>query len=401
MTIYEAAKNLIKILSQNGHEAYFVGGAVRDHLLGLEINDIDIATSASPEDIANIFPKTIPVGIKFGIIIVVHEGHSFEVATFREDEDYIDGRHPTGIKRSTMDKDVRRRDFTINGLYFDPLHDKLYDLVGGKKDLHDKLIRAIGNPQKRFEEDRLRMIRAARYSACLGFMIEQETKNAIMNMAPLVKEGLSIERIYQELEKMHLKSCLGKGLFQLLELSLLRHLFPQLAGLDHKELDKRIQKISHLSKTCHLILPLMILFDIEDEGSLESLVKFFKTSNTALKIGQLALKMKEHASLSKLKIAELLAVDFHQTLILWQSLSEKHPSEFKEAMLHNKKHLEPVIHALNLKMPIISADDLIALGVPKGPMIKQYMQSAMEDFAAHPQLSKDEIFQRLKKSLDL
>jgi poly(A) polymerase len=375
-----------------------VGGCVRDKLLGLSINDIDIATSATPLQIQTLFKKTIPVGIKFGIVIVVHQGFSFEVATFRQDKDYIDGRHPSGVVAATLQEDATRRDFTINGLFFDPVKEKLYDFVGGQEDLNHRLLKAIGDPRKRFEEDHLRMIRACRYASSLNFVLEPKTKQALMDMAPQVKEGVSIERIYQELEKMQAKNALSQGLTLMLELSLLKYLFPQLP-YEHKILLARLTKIKQLKSPAPLIFALLILFDIQTPQSLESLGSFFKMSNDTLKMGQACIKWQHHKILSKLDLAELLSLPYAPTCLHKQALEELNPEQFLQSMIRLQQDLEPVITSLKEKHPIITAQDLLELKVPKGPQIKTLMKQAMIEFAEHPKSSKEQILSNIKKLL--
>ena len=184
-----------------GFAAFWVGGCVRDFLLGREPQDFDIATDAKPEQVEKLFRKTIPVGKKFGVIIVVERGQQFQVATFRAEADYRDGRHPGTIVFANAEADALRRDFTVNGLFYDPLTQKIHDWVGGEKDLRAKIIRTIGNPEERFGEDHLRMLRAVRFAARLGFEIEPETFAAIQTLAPKIKL-ISAERVRDELIKL-------------------------------------------------------------------------------------------------------------------------------------------------------------------------------------------------------
>jgi poly(A) polymerase len=197
----QLAAQIVTKLRKNGYEAYFVGGCVRDLVLKRRPSDYDIATSAIPEQIEAIFPKTIPVGKAFGVMIVRSGGHSFEVATFREDHGYQDGRRPNRVEFSIAREDVARRDFTVNGLFYDPVKDEVLDWVGGREDAQKKLIRTIGDPKRRFEEDKLRLIRAVRFAANLDFDIEQKTLKAIQSMASQIKT-VSAERIRDELIKM-------------------------------------------------------------------------------------------------------------------------------------------------------------------------------------------------------
>src|SRR5438552_12195832 len=147
----DAAIAIIKELRQRGYEAYLVGGCVRDMVMGLEPADYDIATSARPEEIVEIFPRTESIGAQFGVILVIYRGRPFEVATFRSDEAYVDGRRPTGVVFTDAKTDVLRRDFTINGLLYDPIDERMLDYVGGRDDIKARIVRAIGDPQKRFE----------------------------------------------------------------------------------------------------------------------------------------------------------------------------------------------------------------------------------------------------------
>src|SRR5476651_396198 len=195
------AQEIIKRLQHAGFAAFWVGGCVRDFLLGREPQDFDIATDAKPEQVEKLFRKTIPVGKKFGVIIVVESGQQFQVATFRAEADYQDGRRPEKIVFANAEADASRRDFTVNGLFYDPLTKKIHDWVGGEKDLRAKIIRTIGKPEERFGEDHLRLLRAVRFAARLGFEIEAKTFAAIKSLAPKIKL-ISAERIRDELLKL-------------------------------------------------------------------------------------------------------------------------------------------------------------------------------------------------------
>ena len=182
---------IVKRLREEGYESYLAGGCVRDFLLNKTPQDYDIATSARPEDVQRIFPRTIPVGAQFGVVLVMLDGQSFEVASFRFDGPYLDGRRPSQVRYGTLQEDIFRRDFTINGMVYDPVENRVIDLVEGKRDLARRCIRAIGDPRQRFEEDRLRMVRAIRFAASLNFDIDSLTLDAIKQSAPMkaVREG--------------------------------------------------------------------------------------------------------------------------------------------------------------------------------------------------------------------
>ena len=197
----ETAAALVRRLQDAGFEAFWVGGCVRDFLLGREPGDYDIATSAVPDEIERLFPKTIAVGRKFGVMVVVEAGEQFQVATFRAESDYSDGRHPSRVSFGDPKADATRRDFTINGLFYDPIKKALRDWVGGEADLKARVIRTIGNPEERFAEDHLRLLRAVRFAAQLGFEIEPGTFAAIRHLAPQIKT-ISAERVRDELVKL-------------------------------------------------------------------------------------------------------------------------------------------------------------------------------------------------------
>lgn len=208
----EKAKTIIRVLRENGFEAMIVGGAVRDRVLGRESKDYDIATNAEPAQVEALFKKTIGVGKQFGVILVILGGEQFEVATFRKDLEYRDGRRPVGVEFSNAREDVLRRDFTINGLFWHPETDELVDYVGGIPDIGKRLIRCIGNPLERFEEDKLRVLRAVRFSSNLDFEIEKNTWEAVCDRARFDLSVISRERIRVEFEKILTRPHAFKGL---------------------------------------------------------------------------------------------------------------------------------------------------------------------------------------------
>src|ERR1041385_5240401 len=193
----KAARKIAERLRDRGHIAYFAGGCVRDMVRGLTPKDYDIATDARPEDVQALFPRTYAVGAHFGVIIVLEDDFQFEVATFRSDEAYIDGRHPSAVHFASPEEDAKRRDFTINGMFFDPVSDKVIDLVRGQTDIDAKLVRAIGEPTQRFEEDRLRMLRAVRFATTLDYQIDKRTWDALAANASSTNQ-ISAARIREE-----------------------------------------------------------------------------------------------------------------------------------------------------------------------------------------------------------
>lgn len=227
MTPRDIVLDLLRRLQKAGHEAYLVGGCVRDELRGMAPQDYDMATSARPEEVEALFPQTHAVGKSFGVILVVEHGHTFEVATFRAESDYTDGRRPNTVTFSDAQTDASRRDFTVNGLFMDPLTDRVHDWVGGQEDLAKRRLRTIGHPTERFNEDHLRLLRAVRLAAQLDFEIDPATFAAVRDMADHITR-VSAERIRDELLKLFRPPYAARGLDLLRESGLLAQVLPEL-----------------------------------------------------------------------------------------------------------------------------------------------------------------------------
>ena len=246
MVARRAAVEIVRTLRERGHQSFLVGGCVRDLLLGREPADYDVSTDATPDQVMRIFPETYAVGAQFGVVLVPHRSVGvdgapeagevptaehpkvIEVATFRSDGAYSDGRHPDAV-RYTRDprEDVQRRDFTINGLMLDPLdHDRVLDFVGGEQDLQRRIIRTIGEPERRFSEDKLRMLRAVRFAARFGYEIEAETFQSIRELAPKIHQ-VSRERVRDELSKMLTEGHARRAFEILDETGLLHEVLPE------------------------------------------------------------------------------------------------------------------------------------------------------------------------------
>ena len=240
MTPRELADRICATLRQSGHQAYLVGGCVRDLVLGREPADYDVSTDARPERVQQLFPRSLAVGAKFGVILVLEEGIAehgaqVEVATFRSDIGYSDGRHPDRVVYSdSPQEDVRRRDFTINGLMMDPATREVLDFVDGRADLRAGIVRAIGDPRLRFAEDKLRMMRAVRFAARFAFQIEPETLAAACNLAAQITQ-VSTERIREELTKLLTEGAARRGFELLDEAGLLAIILPDIARMNGVE----------------------------------------------------------------------------------------------------------------------------------------------------------------------
>ena len=242
---------LIKRLEDNGFKTYLVGGCVRDKLLSRKINDIDLTTSARPDDIMRIFSdlKLIDIGKKFGTIKVIYKSKEYEITSFRKESNYKDRRHPDEISfSSTIEEDLKRRDFTINAMAC--RNGKLIDLYGGRKDIKEKTIRAVGNPYKRIEEDYLRALRAVRFSTSLDFSIEENLKNAIRDMAFHI-EDISLERVRGEINKILISDKPSKGIRLFDELNILEYIFPEIKkmiGFDQHSSHHNLDLFEHSMK---------------------------------------------------------------------------------------------------------------------------------------------------------
>jgi poly(A) polymerase len=227
----ELANSICDTLQRSGHQAFLVGGCVRDLLLGHEPADYDVSTDASPEQVLQLFPNSLAVGAQFGVVLVTQNSNKVEVATFRRDIGYSDGRHPDEVVyTTTAQEDVSRRDFTINGLLMRHNTNEVLDFVGGRADLNARVIRAIGDPERRFSEDKLRMLRAVRFAARFGYTIEQGTFDAIQRHAPEI-HSVSAERIQEELYKLLTEGSARRGFELLDDADLLQQVLPEISAL--------------------------------------------------------------------------------------------------------------------------------------------------------------------------
>ena len=252
----QTARKVAARLREAGHVAYFAGGCVRDLIRGKEAKDFDIATDATPDVVQKLFPRTYAVGAHFGVIVVLENDFQFEVATFRTDDSYVDGRRPVSVQFASPEEDARRRDFTINGMFFDPVEDRVIDFVDGQKDLEAKLLRAIGVAAERFAEDRLRMLRAVRFATALDFKIEEATWSALVEGAPQITQ-ISAERIREELVKTFLSPHRLRGWDLLEESGLMKAVLPELEAMKGVEQPPQFHPEGDVFKHTRLMLSLL------------------------------------------------------------------------------------------------------------------------------------------------
>ncbi|GAT35407.1 poly(A) polymerase [Terrimicrobium sacchariphilum] len=419
------ATEIIRILREAGHIAYFAGGCVRDRLLGKAPVDFDIATDATPERVQEIFPRTVPVGAQFGVVLVVSRGEEYQVATFRADGAYIDGRHPEGVVYTTAEGDASRRDFTINGLFYDPIVQQVLDYVGGEADLQLRLLRAIGEPRKRFEEDRLRILRGVRFGATLAFDIEPATWEAIREYAPRIHD-VSAERIREELVKIFLSPRRVAG-FDLLDASgLLDELLPEITAMKgcdqppefHPEGDVYVHTrimLDMLPEEVSLPLVFGVLFhdigkvptrQVDPTGRIrfnghetvsarmtDAIMRRLKFSNDEI---EATIEIVQHhmtfKDVQNMRVARLKRFMARPTFIDELEL-HRVDCQSSHGMLDNYHFLlakeqefanEPLIPE-----PLINGRDLIALGWTPGPVFKQVLE-AVETLQLEGQLTSRE-----------
>jgi poly(A) polymerase len=386
MDARQIATSIVKKLQDAGYLAYFAGGWVRDFILKKSSDDIDIATSASVNEVQRLFPKTIPVGVAFGIVIVVQDNHQFEVATFRKDRGYVDGRRPVGIDPASPEEDAQRRDFTINGMFYDPIQDKLFDYVEGMKDLKKGIIRAIGDPKARFLEDRLRMMRAVRYSTRFDFSIESDTLQAILSQASTLLPSVAMERVWQEFKKMSQFAHFDTGLLILHQLELLPTIFPQLKDVSTDEIQKRVRFIEHFPKDCPTIAELLELFPDSSLQNLFNLCDYLKLSRAdkefveyyshAQHLLNMPDKWKEkleplewarfYAHPHSLLVLDIIAVHFCAT----------DREKFLNEHASQRQLLQQAVLRIQTQSPIVRAEHLMAEGITPGKKMGQLLQEA-------------------------
>ena len=275
------AISILKKLRKAGYQSLFAGGCVRDMLLGSRPHDYDIATDATPDQVAAIFRRTIMVGAQFGVAMVMQKDHMCEVATFRNDDSYSDGRRPDSVTFSTPKEDALRRDFTINGMFFDPIENKVIDFVGGQTDLKKNIIRTIGNPCQRFAEDHLRIMRAIRFATRLNFEIEPQTFNAIKKFAPKIVE-ISGERIFDELNKMFTKDSAHIAFAQLEKTKIAQKILPELFE-NKNQFDIALKLLSAVSKFKKPILNFGAILFYLNKKQIKKIIRRWGQSNNLLR----------------------------------------------------------------------------------------------------------------------
>ena len=373
----DQAKEIVRTLRREGHEAYFVGGCVRDMVMGIEPADYDIATSARPEEIMKIFPRTEGIGAQFGVVLVIVSGHPFEVATFRSDEAYIDGRRPTSVSFTDAKTDVLRRDFTINGMLYDPIEGKLIDYVSGQADIRAKIVRAIGDPRERFEEDKLRILRAVRFGARLGYTIERSTWEAVRSMAPQIHQ-VSSERIREELVRILTEGRAAQGMQTLYDSGLLAEIIPEVKWSEHLERSLKMVKGGASPDFAMAVLVHELAPPVA--AAVAERLKFSRNeTNHIIALVENAARFAEVRAMSVGALKRFLRLtrfeDHLELSRICSSASDASLDNYNHALgfLRNwsKEEIAPP--------PLITGEDLIELGFKPGPIFKEILTKVEDE----------------------
>ena len=403
MTIFAKGQSIVHKLTAAGYCAYFAGGWVRDYLMGSLSQDIDIATSATPEQILALFPHTISVGIQFGVVVVIVEENSFEVATFRKDVSYSDGRRPEAIALCCPEEDAKRRDFTINGLFFNPLTKEIYDFVQGRKDIQDGVIRTIGNPYERFLEDRLRMIRAFRFSARFDFPIEKESKKAIYSLCHQLLPAVAMERIWQEFNKMASFPRFAQALIEMFQAGLLTTIFPELKSLSLEDLQNKVAPFPYFPLHTPTILYLMELFDflsLEEKIVIALRLKVSCYDRKLIEFTHQLFAAFKNQDCSLQQWVYLLAhEDFYWGFHIFSArLKEEEKQEFVAKIQRLTQRLNFFIKRVQMRQPVVTAAHLQAVGIKPGKEMGTLLKEA-EKIAIEQNLeSAEPVLNHLKQS---
>ena len=368
MTNKDAAIGIIRKLREKGYQALLAGGCVRDMLLDREPKDYDIATDAHPEAVVKLFRRTLEIGAQFGVVMVMVNSHQIEVATFRTEGGYADGRHPNEISYSDAEHDASRRDFTINGMFYDPIEEKVIDYVDGGGDIKAKVIRTIGDPAARFDEDYLRMLRAIRFSGQLGFEITDDTWNAIAGCAMNIT-CISGERIAMELETIVTEPTRASGIKMLTDSNLASTIFPEFAG-DKAEFG--IEVLGNLPDRISFPLGLAGMFGGFSASVTKGQLRILKLSNSDTKHVGFLLENRGkllNADMSLAELKQLLATPYFDDLYELQSALLKVGGESDGSLLAIRSRAEALKDTDITPKPLLDGNELLALGVTPGPMV--------------------------------
>lgn len=440
-SLQDHARAIVAHLNEAGFTAYWAGGCVRDRILGREPKDIDIATSAEPDQVLKLFPGALPIGRQFGVIMVNRGEHTYDVATFRSEGRYRDGRHPESVEYSGPAEDARRRDFTINGMFYDPITNEVIDYIGGREDIERGVVRCIGDPERRFEEDHLRMLRAVRFATTLGFSIDRDTEDAVQKFAHTITK-ISMERIQSEINRILLESARpGDAIDELRRLGLLEHIIPEIIPMIgqeqppqfHPEGDVYTHTLIMLNDMRERNLELALAVLLHDIGKPPTAepgtdkdgsprIRFNRHAEVGaemtrdilgrMKYARATIKAVAHCVknhmrfkdvqlMRRSKLRRLIAADTFKDELELHRLD----CEASHGMLQNYEYLKQKVaeHAAQPVLPkcLIGGNDLIEMGVQEGPEIGKWLKRAHDYQLEHsPDISRDELLSWVEDRID-
>jgi len=368
MSNYKQAMQIIKRLRRQGHQALLAGGCVRDKLLGRPASDYDVATSAVPDEVVALFRRTLKIGARFGVVMVMIDGKQVEVATFRTEGGYQDGRRPDHVAFASAREDAQRRDFTVNGMFYDPIEKKLYDFVGGQVDLQIGMLRTIGNSDQRFSEDYLRMLRAIRFAVKLNFAIEPKTWHSMRVHADRIAH-ISAERIAVELEAILTHPNRRRGVELLIDSGLAQAIFPELSQEDGHD---AIEAIDELPDAVDFGLAMATFCAGLPTETAMALCKRLKLSTARLKhirflLAHRGALCEAQMPLSRLKL--LMHEPYFDDLMTFQKAILKAQGKSPRPLAAVKKRAEAIDPSVVHPEPLLDGHTLIALGAVPGPMV--------------------------------
>lgn len=388
---FEVALRLIKKLQEQGFDAVLAGGCVRDGLLGISPKDLDVATSAPPDVVEKSFAQTLAVGKAFGTIVVIENGHNFEVTTFRREGGYSDGRHPDRVEFTDMKEDAQRRDFTVNALFYDPWHQEIFDFVEGLKDLERRVLRTVGVAEERFDEDKLRMLRAPRFVAQLGFELDEKAFQAIVTHHKAIDQ-VSPERIFNEMRRMLSSRYLLNGLRVFRDSKLTLDIWPEL-------LDAKLERLEDFGPFPRWELAFAAVMLLSAKSNSELILRAWKAPRDSIrKIQSMMDGCKTLMNSATTRAGRMRVIggeEFAGTLQLAQGFLSSEPKVVEKWI---KEFLEVTGESGKLPQPFVTGQDLIAAGLAPGAEMGNLLRTLYDEQLEGRLGSREEALAAVTKS---
>ena len=395
---WTAVTKAIDVIQKAGFRALLAGGCVRDLIMNRTPNDFDIATDATPDQLKPLFPRALEVGREFGVTILPEDGFQLEIATFRKDGPYLDGRRPSSIEFSSPEEDAARRDFTVNALFYDITKDQILDFIQGQADIKKRVIRTVGEPERRFEEDKLRLVRAVRFAAQLDFEIAPETFASVTSLAPTLKV-VSRERVRDEMQKLMKSPGRARGLQLLFDSKLLWEILPQFPR--DLKVESHVQKSWNATSELTVLWALLLKYSFKSESDWKKWLKhlIFPTQQT----NAITWILKNSEGLARpqaLKLASLirLLANDHSQAALQLHEVDAGPLLKEDAKFIHQVRESYLINNISLPAAWVNGADLQALGMRPGPEMGKTLEQAYDDQLEQKFSSRDELLVALKNS---